>query len=139
MHGMEMGYSGFHNQIELYGKSGFLASLLYSLLEFNFEITITSDHGNIECIGIGNPKESSIAEIKGQRVRIYQNQILLNSIQKEFPESFAWKHVSSLPQNYYPLLSAGNTSFTTKGKKSVSHGGISIQETIVPFIKVERK
>jgi hypothetical protein len=137
MHGMEMGYSGFHNQIELYGKSGFLASLINSLLEFNFEITITSDHGNIDCIGIGNPKESSLAEIKGQRVRIYQNQVLLDSIQKEFPASFAWRPVS-LPQNYFPLLSTGNTAFITKDKKSVSHGGISIQETIVPFIKVGR-
>jgi hypothetical protein len=136
MHGMEMGYSGFHNQIELYGKSGVLDSLINSLLHYNFEITITSDHGNIECIGIGNPKEASIAEIKGERVRVYQNQTLLDSVQKEFSDSFAWKPIS-LPQNYYPLLSKGNTSFTTKGKYSVSHGGISIQETIVPFIRVE--
>jgi hypothetical protein len=138
MHGMELGNTGLHNQIELYGKSGFLESLLDSLLQYNFEITITSDHGNIDCIGIGNPKEASIAEIKGERVRVYQNQILLDSVLKDFPDSLAWKPVS-LPQNYYPLLSKGNTSFTTKGRKSVSHGSISVQETIVPFIKIEGK
>jgi hypothetical protein len=136
MHGMEMGYSGLHNQIELYGKSGFVEILIGSLLQYGFEITITSDHGNVDCIGIGNPKEASIAEIKGERVRVYQNRVLLDSIHKEFPASFPWEPIS-LPQNYYPLLSEGNTSFTTKGKKSVSHGGISMQETIVPFIRVE--
>ncbi|GHT83398.1 hypothetical protein FACS1894137_04390 [Spirochaetia bacterium] len=136
MHGMEMGYSGLHNQIELYGKSGFVETLIDSLLQYNFEITITSDHGNVDCIGIGNPKEASIAEIKGERVRVYQNKVLLDSIQREFPTSFPWEP-TSLPRNYYPLLSEGNTSFTTMGKKSVSHGGISMQETIVPFIKIE--
>jgi hypothetical protein len=138
MHGMELGNTGMHNQIELYGKSGFLESLIESLLQYNFEITITSDHGNIECIGIGNPKEGSIAEIKGERARIYQNKLLLDSVLKDFPGSFAWKPVS-LPQNYYPLLSKSNASFAIKGKKSVSHGGISLQETIVPFIKVDKE
>ncbi|MDR0586644.1 MAG: BREX-3 system phosphatase PglZ, partial [Treponema sp.] len=138
MHGIKLGNTGLHNQIELYGKSGFLESLIESLLRYNFEITIASDHGNIDCIGIGNPKESSIAEIKGERARVFQNKILLDSVQKNFPDSFAWKPVS-LPQNYYPLLSKGNTSFALKGRKSVSHGSISVQETIVPFIKVEGK
>jgi hypothetical protein len=138
IHGMELGNAGLHNQIELYGKSGFLESLIGSLLQYNFEITITSDHGNIESIGIGNPKEGSIAEIKGERVRVYHNQILLDSVQKEFPDSFVWKPVS-LPQNYYPLLSRGNASFASKGKNSICHGSISVRETIVPFIKVEGK
>jgi hypothetical protein len=138
IHGMELGNTGLHNQIELYGKSGFLESLIELLLQYNFEITVTSDHGNIDCIGIGNPKEASIAEIKGERARIYQNQILRDSVQRDFPDSLVWKPVS-LPQNYYPLLSKGNTSFTLEGKKSVSHGSISVQETIVPFIKVEGK
>jgi hypothetical protein len=138
IHGMELGNTGLHNQIELYGKSGFLESLIELLLQYNFEITITSDHGNVDCIGTGNPKEASIVEIKGERARVYQNQLLSDFIQKDFPDSFVWKPVS-LPQNYYPLLSKGNASFAIKGRKSVSHGGISIQETVVPFIKVERK
>jgi hypothetical protein len=138
MHGMEIGYQGFHNLLELYGKEGYLNNLISFLLKYDFDITITSDHGNIDCTGIGSPKEGALVETKGERVRIYKNKVLRDSFQKQYPETCAWKP-SSLPSDYFPLLSMGNRSFSVLGAKSISHGSISIQETIVPFIKVERQ
>jgi hypothetical protein len=138
MHGMEMGYQGFHNLLELYGKEGYLNTLISVLLEYDFDITITSDHGNIDCTGIGSPKEGALAETKGERVRVYKNEVLRDAFQKQYPESYAWKP-SSLPSDYFPLLSMGNHSFSVPGARSISHGSISIQETIVPFIKIERQ
>jgi hypothetical protein len=37
-----------------------------------------------------------------------------------------------------PLFAAGRTAFMQKGEPAVVHGGISIEELIVPFVKVVR-
>jgi len=37
------------------------------------------------------------------------------------------------------LIATGNDAFIREGLSVVSHGGISIEEVIVPLIKIERK
>jgi hypothetical protein len=138
MHGMEMGMAAFHNQINLYGQSYFLRDLLVKLLDNNFSVWITSDHGNTECIGKGQPHEASIAKSRGERVRVYKNKELLQYVKDKYSWSNFWKP-TGLPDEYYPLFATENNAFLQEKTKAISHGGCSIQETIVPFIKVERK
>jgi hypothetical protein len=138
MHGMQLGMAGFHNQIKLYGEKTYLHSLITELLDYGFDIYITSDHGNTECEGKGLPKEASIAESRGERVRVYQSEMLMKAIEKRFSWSSSWKP-AGLPDGYYPLVARGVSAFLPENTEAVSHGGISIKETIVPFIKVARK
>jgi hypothetical protein len=138
MHGMQMGMEGFHNQIKLYGKNDLINELLSELVENNYEVWISSDHGNTECIGRGQPHEASIAKSRGERVRIYKSKDLLESIKDKYPWSEYWNPIS-LPKNYLPLIAKGNSAFLPEGNSAISHGSISMQETIVPFIKVIRK
>jgi len=138
IHGMEMGMEGLHNQIKLYGKNGTLGKLIIDLLEKDFEIWISSDHGNIECIGHGRPSEASIAKSRGERVRVYKSRELLKSMMEKFPWSAYWRPIG-LPDEYFPLISKGNNAFLPENTRAVSHGSISMQETVVPFIKVVRR
>jgi hypothetical protein len=138
IHGMALGMQGLHSQIRMYAEAGYLSNLFNILITNNYDIYLTSDHGNIDCVGSGSPRESSIAKTRGERVRVYKHKELLNKIKNEYSESIEW-HPVNLPNNYYPLLSYGKNAFISKGKKMISHGSISIQETIVPLIKIERK
>ncbi|MEA2034029.1 MAG: BREX-3 system phosphatase PglZ [Euryarchaeota archaeon] len=138
MHGMQLGEEGMHNQIEQWCKMGFLNEMISYLQDNNFDIWITSDHGNIESEGIGRPSEGSISGLKGERVRIFGDQILCKEVAKKYSSAIEWK-TPGLPKDYYPLFASKNSSFTTKGTKSVTHGGISIDETIVPFISVFKR
>ena len=138
MHGMEMGMEGLHDQIRLYGKRSFLGKLITGLLEKNFDIWIASDHGNIECIGQGQPSEASIAKSRGERVRVYKSKDLLNSIMEKYPWSGYWNPIG-LPDEYFPLISKGKNAFLPENKRAISHGGISMQETLVPFVKIARR
>jgi hypothetical protein len=52
MHGAQLGAPGMHNQIAQWVGTGFLDGLFQYLLELDFQIWLTSDHGNIECRGI---------------------------------------------------------------------------------------
>ena len=138
MHGVQLGYPGMHNQIKQWADTGFLDRLFQYLLKLDFQIWLTSDHGNIECHGIGRPNEGSIAETRGERVRIYSSETLRNTVAQSYPSSFPWNPVG-LPENYYPLLFSNGDAFTSKGTTLVGHGGISIQEVIVPLVKIERR
>ena len=138
MHGMELGSAGMHNQIKQWVNEGFLLRLLRVLIEENYCIYLTSDHGNIESVGFGRPSEGSVADMKGERVRIYQNSKIRQKINDEFPASIQWPQIG-LPEDYMPLIATSNNAFTTKGNKTVAHGGISIEEVIVPFVCLERR
>jgi hypothetical protein len=137
-HGMMLGTAGMHNQVRQWARQGFFVNLLEYLLDEGFMITITSDHGNVESTGYGRPLEGALANIKGERVRIFPDKNLRNQVKSQFPDSIEWPSIG-LPDNFIPLIASGRNSFINKGEKSVTHGGVSLEELIVPFIQVRRR
>ena len=138
MHGMELGAAGMINQVRQWAEQGDLARLIQLLVRNNYRIFISSDHGNIEAIGCGRPAEGSTADLRGERVRVYPDESLRSSVLTQFPQSIEWKPVG-LPVGYFPLLAANRSAFVQQDKHVVSHGGIALEEVIVPFIKVEKR
>ena len=138
MHGMQLGSAGMHNQIKQWCHEGFLGSLIGYLLDHNYQVWLTSDHGNIECQGKGRPSEGVIAEIRGERVRIYPTTELRDSVAKTLPFAIKWNPVG-LPPHYFPLVAEGSDAFVKEGKMIVGHGGISIEEVIVPLVIFEKR
>lgn len=138
MHGMQLGAAGMHNQIDQWCRGEYLISLLNYLSSHGYEIWITSDHGNIESIGKGRPTEGAIAESRGERVRIYPTQELRSQISSTFTFAREWLP-SGLPDGYFPLIATGNDAFVNEGESIVGHGGVAIEEVIVPLIKIETR
>jgi hypothetical protein len=136
MHGAELGMAGLHNQIGLWSRNGYLTDLCTLLVKNGFVVYITSDHGNVECFGIGRPSEGAIAEERGERARIYPHLELRRQIKNKFPSSTEWPSVG-LPNDFLPLLAAGREAFVSTGKTVVGHGGASLEEVIVPLIRIE--
>ena len=138
MHGMQLGSAGMHNQINQWAKQGFMAAFINLLLEHRFSIYLTSDHGNIEAVGIGRPSEGVIADLRGERVRIYPEELLRKKTIGKFPGALAWPAMG-LPENYLPLLAPHGSAFVKKNQRLVCHGGISIEEVIVPLVRIQRR
>lgn len=138
MHGMELGSAGMHNQVKQWAEQGYLENMVYGLLDRGFEVWLTADHGNIECYGKGRPSEGVIAETRGERVRIYPTEELRDRVSREFSFSKEWNS-AALPPKYFPLIAEKDSGFIREGDTVVGHGGASIEEVIVPFIKFERR
>ncbi len=138
MHGMELGAAGMHNQVKQWAEQGYLESMVDGLLDRGFEVWLTSDHGNIECQGKGRPSEGAIAETRGERVRIYPTKELRDRVGDQFSFSKPWNS-AALPSEYFPLIAEQDSAFLREGDTVVGHGGTSIEEVIVPFIKFERR
>jgi len=138
MHGMQLGSAGMHNQIKQWCQGGFLASLVDQLLEYGYEVWLTADHGNIQCDGKGRPSEGVIAETRGERVRVYPTPELRAQAAGAFPFAHEWQPVG-LPADYFPLVAGGHDAFVNPGDAIVGHGGVAIEEVIVPLVKFERR
>ncbi|MBT6225371.1 MAG: BREX-3 system phosphatase PglZ, partial [Candidatus Scalindua sp.] len=117
---------------------GYLSALIKYLLDLDYHIWLTSDHGNIECNGKGRPSEGSIVETRGERARVYPTPELRSKALSDHISAKEWKS-PGLPPGYYPLVAEGRDAFIRKGERIVGHGGISIEEVIVPLVKIERR
>lgn len=138
MHGMQLGSAGMHNQIKQWCHAGFLTAMVGQLLEYGYEVWLTADHGNIQCEGKGRPSEGVIAETRGERVRVYPTPELRAQVAGAFPFAHEWQPVG-LPADYFPLVAGGRDAFVNPGDAIVGHGGVAIEEVIVPLVKFERR
>jgi hypothetical protein len=138
MHGMQMQTAGMHNQVRLWASQGHLQQLLVRLQQEGFVVYLTADHGNVTATGIGNPREGVLAETKGKRVRVYDRTEFLEEVANKFPQSDRWPN-HGLPPARYVLLAGNLKAFTDTGDEIVSHGGIALEEVMVPFVAITRE
>ncbi|SHK89852.1 PglZ domain-containing protein [Desulfatibacillum alkenivorans DSM 16219] len=138
MHGMEMGTAGMHNQVRQWADQPYLSSLFGLLLDKGYRVYVTSDHGNIEAKGCGRPTEGAVADLRGERVRVYSSATLRDQVKERFPEALEWGAVG-LPEDYLALLAPARRAFINEKNCTVGHGGISVEEIIVPLVQVEKR
>ena len=136
IHGTKLGTAGLHQQVRLWTEGGFLAKLLRKMRKSGFQVYMAADHGNVQARGIGRPSEGALADVRGQRVRLYSNETLRKKIQEDYPQAIAWSP-DGLPPDYFPLLAPARSAFVQKDAAIVSHGGVSLEEVVVPLVKVE--
>ena len=135
MHGMTLGAAGMHNQVRQWAAQGHCAALLDVLFERGFRVYVTSDHGNIEAVGCGQPDEGATADVRGERARVYSNESLRRGVAERFPDAWQWP-ADGLPERYLPLLAPGRNAFVRQGEYTVAHGGVCLEELVVPFVRV---
>jgi hypothetical protein len=136
MHGMKLGGAGMQSQVRMWGEKRYLADLIGMLLAQQFAVAITTDHGNVEAVGIGKPAEGVLAQQRGQRARIYNDATLRGIARRNFKATVEWPG-PGLPPQLYALMPSGDGAFVEAGQTIVSHGGASFEEVVIPFIEVE--
>ena len=136
MHGMELGARGMHGQVRQWAQEPYLAALLDLLLENGFAVWLTSDHGNVEATGCRRPSAGDVAELRGKRVHVYSSASLQRRAAKEFPDARRWPS-TGLPPDYLPLFAPGRLAFVREGERIVGHGGASLEEVVVPLVRID--
>lgn len=117
-------------------SNSYIGDLLMRLLEGGYRVFLTSDHGNTCGKGTGVLPPKAFIETYARRVAIFD--------QVSLAQEFAQKNegiyfrTKSLPAAVHPVYTAGIDLFASKDAIEISHGGLSIEELIVPFIEVRR-
>ena len=135
VHGAVLGKRGITTQIESWCESGFVDQLFSMLLDKGFHVYLTADHGNVEAVGQGRPNQGVAPELRGERVRTYRSETLALESAAANPNTYRLD-VAGLPGNFLALFAGGRTAFMQQGEPAVVHGGISVEELMVPFVKV---
>lgn len=138
VHTAIMKTAGLHLLVNKWVSEGHLQKLLLRLHQEGFVIYLTADHGNVAATGIGNPREGVLVEQKGQRVRVYDRPEFLEEVAIKFPDSIRWPNYG-LPPDRHVLLAGNLKAFTDEGNEIVSHGGIALEEVMVPFVAITRE
>lgn len=135
MHGTVMGTGGLHAAIVHWAKTGAFRRLIQALHGCGFNVFLTADHGNIEGAGMGKPDVGVVADERGQRVHVFRDELSRDRVHRLHTGTIIWPQVG-LPEDYRALLAPLRSAFLEEGKRAVAHGGISMEEVIVPFVRV---
>lgn len=136
VHAQKQGKEGMEQDIGLLSKQKKLATLTKRLISEGFDIYITADHGNTACTGMGHVKGTGVeVETKSRRFLVLKDFADKDQIKEkygllEYPKYY-------LPKEYDYLICDIDKSFDVNGEEVMSHGGITIDEVVVPFIKIK--
>jgi hypothetical protein len=135
LHGVVTGTDGLHASVRHWAGKRSLAKLLGMLVDANFEVTLTADHGNLEARGVGRPNVGATAEQRGERVHVFRDELTRSNTAADYSGSISWPPIG-LPDDYLPLIAPFRRAFISPGKRTVAHGGVSIEEVVIPFVRI---
>ena len=136
VHGQKLGRAGMYHEIKLLADQAKLVTTVKRYLAAGFDVYISADHGNTTRKGMGKMLKTGVeTETKSKCLLVLKDFADKDGIKEskhllEFPKYY-------LPKTYDYLICDVGESFDAKDEEVMSHGGISIDECIVPFIQIK--
>ncbi len=136
IHAQKQGKRGMYHDMKLLAEGKKLTRLVKKLLKDGFDVYISADHGDTACTGIGKITGAGVElETKSRRMLVLKDFAVKDSLKGkdnliEYPKYY-------LPKEFDYMICDTGVSFDTKGEQVLSHGGITIDEVVVPFIKIK--
>ena len=135
MHGESQGRVGMYHNVSVLSEGNKLRNLTKRLLARGFDVYISADHGNTPCVGTG--------KLVGNRVDVGTKSHRM-VVLKDFADKEVLKnkyHMIDYPKYYLPkeyeyLICDAGVSLSAPGDIVITHGGMTIDEVVVPFIKI---
>lgn len=132
MHTSEMlGEAQFAANVETWLRHGFVRELVERASADGYEVWFTADHGSLEVVPLGRPMEGLAVDTAGTRVRLYATKALR---EQSKADGDLWDPPGMPEHGPYPLFPWGR--FGLRHDVRVTHGGLSFDEMIVPFVRV---
>jgi hypothetical protein len=111
-----------------------LLEVFKTLLAAEYQIYLTSDHGNVSGLGNGLTPHKVLIDKYAQRVVLYDSEVLGNEYATA--HGLLLYRTKFLPAGMYPVYLPTGTVFGKQGVAQISHGGLSLEELVVPLITV---
>lgn len=136
VHAQTLGKMGMYQDVKLLANQFKLSNMVQRLLSSGFDVYISADHGNTLCKGIGRVTGTGVeVETKSHRMLVLKNfankETLVHKYRLvEYPKYY-------LPKDYDYLICNLTESLDNNGEIVMTHGGMTLDEVIVPFIKIK--
>jgi len=111
-----------------------IEDIFREFIKAGYRIFITSDHGTIWCLGNGYRSDKYLVEDRARRALLYPNKILAMDFATH-KEVKIFENNNLLGERVL-VFPKGREMFATKNETAITHGGIHLEEVIIPFIEV---
>lgn len=136
VHAQQQGRLGMFNDITVLANQKKLLEMTQRFLAADYDVYITADHGNTVCTGLGKLMGTGVeVETKSRRMVALKDfadkaELIEKYRLLEYPKYY-------LPKEYDYLICDVGDSFDAKGDYVMTHGGITLDEVVIPFIKIK--
>jgi DNA modification methylase len=132
-------------------RSWFQHSSLFSLLKTlsrqkNVKIILTTDHGSVRCLRgskiIGDREASTNLRYKfGRNLKVDEKQAVFikNPMDYKLPRTSVTTNYVMAKEDYYFVYPTDYHKYLNQYRDSFQHGGISMEEIILPVVKLKAK
>ena len=126
----------YYDTLRSHLRNGHIEQLFDVLLKNGYRVFVTADHGSIAGMGVGLTPPRALIETYARRVVIFDRPELA----QEYAETHGLRYfrTKALPPDIHPVYLPGTDLFAGQGVTQVSHGGLSLEELVVPFVEVKR-
>jgi len=138
LHNATLGAADALASVELWlsKRSLQLENMLDELLGRGFAVFLASDHGHVEARGMGQPSEGLTVQTRCKRARVYDDRLAAARVQQGFTDTVLWESDGLLPDGVCALMPKGRSAFAPFGETAVTHGGLTLEEIVVPLVKM---
>ena len=134
MHSEIQGGAGMLDGVTAWMAGGALERLLCQLLQMGFQVFLTSDHGNAEAAGQGRfDRPGIVTESASRRAVIYPDYDNAQELDKFAVMEYTGTY---MPCGYRYFAFEQGCCYGNQGVEYISHGGMTIEEMIVPFARI---
>lgn len=137
VHAQKQGRPGMFHDITVLANQKKLPEMTQRFLASGYDVYITADHGNTACTGIGKLMRTGVeVETKSRRMIVLNDFADKSGLIERYGLTEYPKYYLSKEYDY--LVCNAGESFDPGGDAVMSHGGITLDEAVVPFIKIKR-
>jgi hypothetical protein len=131
MHGTLMGDDQLYLSTKQWIDSGLLINMVLKLKQDGFRVFLTTDHGNIEAVGIKSLKmnEKFGALSRSKRHLRFSNETLKNDFLNR-------NSTLTLGIDGLSIYLKDKSAFVPENERIITHGGSHFWEVIIPFIEI---
>jgi|GEM_PF-3798438 len=125
----------FQNNLSIILGDTELYKIIVKFLEQDYRVFITSDHGSVWCRGMGLKQDKHLLEERAKRACLFNNELLA----KEFVEKDRELRMFSCKEIFddqFVVFSPWRKMFGNVDQNEITHGGMHLEEVIVPFVEV---
>lgn len=139
LHGQLHGRLGMYNDISVLSKQHKLVDTVRRMIRNGFDVYISADHGNTKCTGMGKWVKTGVeTETKSHRMIVLKDFADKSGLYEKYGEENLIDYPGYYLDKQFKYLICGvGKSFDVKGEEVMTHGGITLDEVVVPFIKIK--